>query len=58
VTANPTAEWIARQITEAFPWDEAPDYIIRDHDGSYGHALTSRLAALGIRDHPTAAQSP
>src|ERR1700730_11114383 len=37
VTANPTAEWIARQITDAFPWDEAPDYIIRDRDGSYGH---------------------
>jgi transposase InsO family protein len=58
VTANPTAEWIAGQITEAFPWDEAPDYIIRDRDGSYGHALTRRLAALGIRDHPTAARSP
>ena len=30
VTANPTAKWIARQITEAFPWDEAPRYLIRD----------------------------
>ena len=30
VTANPTAEWVARQITEAFPWDEAPHYLIRD----------------------------
>jgi len=58
VTANPTAEWIARQITEAFPWDEAPDYIIRDRDGSYGQAVTKRLAAMGIRDHPTAARSP
>ena len=36
VTANPTAEWIARQITEAFPWDEAPRYLIRDRDTSYG----------------------
>jgi hypothetical protein len=32
VTKNPTAEWIARQITEAFPWDEAPKYLIRDRD--------------------------
>jgi hypothetical protein len=30
VTTNPTAEWIARQLTEAFPWDEAPHYLIRD----------------------------
>jgi hypothetical protein len=40
VTANPTAEWIARQITEAFPWDEAPRYLIRDRDTSYGAAVT------------------
>src|SRR5215203_2801610 len=58
VTANPTAQWIARQITEAFPWDEAPDYLIRDRDASYGQAVTKRLAAMGIRDHPTAPRSP
>ena len=58
VTSNPTAEWIARQITEAFPWNEAPDYLVRDRDGSYGHAVTRRLVAMGIRDHPTAPQSP
>jgi transposase InsO family protein len=58
VTANPAAEWIARQITEAFPWDEAPDYLIRDRDASYGQAITKRLAAMGIRDHPTAPRSP
>src|SRR3979411_377717 len=49
VTANPTAEWIARQITEAFPWDEAPDYLIRDRDASYGQAGTKRLTAMGSR---------
>jgi hypothetical protein len=38
VTSNPTAEWIAHQLTDAFPWNEAPDYLIRDRDGSYGHA--------------------
>jgi hypothetical protein len=48
VTANPNAEWIARQITEAFPWDQAPRYLIRDRDTSYGHAVTRRLAAMGI----------
>src|SRR5882672_5959516 len=42
VTTNPTAEWISRQITDAFPWNEAPDYLIRDRDASYGHAVTKR----------------
>jgi len=58
VTANPTAEWIARQITEAFPWDEAPHYLVRDRDGVYGAAVTRRLRAMGIRDKPVAAGSP
>jgi transposase InsO family protein len=58
VTANPTAEWIARQITEAFPWDEAPDHLIRDRDASYGHAVTRRLAPMGIHGHPIAPRSP
>ena len=58
MTSNPTAEWIARQVTEAFPWNEAPGYLIRDRDGAYGHAVTLRLAAMSIRDHPTAPRSP
>jgi transposase InsO family protein len=58
VTTNPTAEWIAQQITEAFPWDQAPRYLIRDRDASYGLAVTRRLAAMGIRDRPTAPRSP
>src|ERR1700687_5269172 len=52
VTANPTAEWVARQITEAFPWDEAPHYLIRDRDRIYGTVVTRRLRAMGIRDNP------
>jgi hypothetical protein len=52
VTANPTAEWIARQITDAFPWNEAPDHLIRDRDASYGDAVTRRLTAMGIRGSP------
>jgi transposase InsO family protein len=58
VTANPTAEWIARQITEAFPWNEAPRYIIRDRDRIYGAVVSRRLRAMGIRDKPTAPASP
>jgi transposase InsO family protein len=58
VTDHPTADWIARQITEAFPWEQAPQYLIRDRDASYGHAVTRRLAAMGIRDRPTAPRSP
>jgi len=58
VTANPTAEWIARQITEAFPWDEAPRYLIRDRDRVFGVAVTRRLRAMGIRDKPIAPGSP
>ena len=58
VTANPTAEWVVRQITEAFPWDEAPRYLIRDRDRIYGSVVTRRLRAMGIRDKPTAPASP
>src|SRR6202167_1025898 len=58
VTANPTAEWVARQITEAFPWDEAPRYLIRDRDRIYGSVVTRRVRAMGIRDRPIAPASP
>src|SRR6476469_6102112 len=58
VTTNPTAEWIARQITQAFPWDDAPKYLIRDRDRICGTVVTRRLRAIGIRDKPTAAASP
>ena len=58
VTTNPTAEWVARQLTEAFPWNEAPRYMIRDRDRIYGTVVTRRLRAMGIRDKPTAPASP
>ena len=58
VTANPTAEWISRQVTEAFPWDHAPRYLIRDRDTSYGPVFLQRIRAMGIRDHPIAPRSP
>jgi len=58
VTAHPTAEWIAQQITEAFLWHESPRYLIRDRDKIYGVAVTRRLRAMGIRDKPIAPGSP
>jgi transposase InsO family protein len=58
VTANPTAEWIARQIIETFPWNEAPRYLIRDRDRVYGTVVRRRLRAMGIRDKPIAPSSP
>ncbi len=58
VTSNPTAQWIAGQVTEGFPWDEAPRHLIRDRDGAFGPAYTRRIRAMGIRDRPTAPRSP
>ena len=58
VTQNPTAEWIARQITEAFPWNEPPRYLIRDRDRIYGEIALRRIRAMGIRDKPIAPASP
>jgi hypothetical protein len=59
VTANPTSEWIARQITEAFPWEQAPQYIIRDNDRSYGPVVTRRMEAkLGFDPAPFLGVAP
>ena len=58
VARHPTTEWLARQITEAFPWTSAPAYLVRDNDRAYGHVFTSRVRAMGIRDRPISPQSP
>jgi transposase InsO family protein len=58
VTQNPTQVWVARQITEAFPWDTAPRYLLRDRDTSYGQVFRNRLEAMGIKEVVTAARSP
>ena len=57
-TYHPTSEWIARQIVEAFPWETAPRYLLRDRDGAYGKIFQNRLSAMGIRDRPVAPRSP
>ena len=58
VTTHPTAEWVARRISEAFPWDSAPRYLVRDRDRSYGEVFQRRVQTMGIRDRPIAPRSP
>lgn len=57
-TYHPTAEWIANQVSQAFPWETAPQYLVRDRDASYGKVFKRRLSVMGIRDRPTAYRSP
>jgi transposase InsO family protein len=54
----PKAEWLARQVTEAFPCDSAPKYLIRDNDKAFGVAFKARVRAMGIRDRLTSFRSP
>jgi transposase InsO family protein len=58
VTEHPTAAWLSRQVTEAFPWDTAPRYLLRDRDSSYGADFCSRVEARGITQVVTAPRSP
>jgi len=58
VTANPTATWTAQQIVEAFPWNTAQKYLIRDNDSIYGAAVSNRVKGMGIKETKTAYRSP
>ena len=58
VTTTPTAMWTAQQIVEAFPWDTAPKYLLRDRDGIYGSIFRQRLENMGIKEVITAPRSP
>ena len=58
VTAHPTAEWLANQLTQAFGWERTLDYLIRDRDACYGNLFVQRVRSLGIRDRPTSPRSP
>ena len=58
VTAHPTAEWLANQLTQAFGWECTLDYLIRDRDACYGNLFVRRVRSLGIRDRPTSPRSP
>ena len=58
VTSHPTANWLSQQLLEAFPWDTAPRYLIRDRDAAFGSVFRSRLDGMGILEVLTAPQSP
>ncbi len=58
VTAHPTSEWTTRQMAEAFPWDTAPRYLLRDRDSTYGDSCRQTVRSLGIREVLTAPRSP
>lgn len=58
VTAHPTAEWTAQQLVDAFPWESAPRYLLRDRDGSYGEPFPQTAQAMQIREVRTAPRSP
>jgi putative transposase len=58
VTRNPTSAWLSRQMTEAFPWDTAPRFLVRDRDACYGVEFTKRVDAMGITEVMTAPHSP
>ena len=57
VTPNPSQDWLSRQMTEAFPWDSAPRYLLRDRDKSYGPSFRHRVRAMGITEVITASRS-
>ena len=57
VTQNPTQVWLAHQMTEAFPWDTAPRFLLRDRDQSYGQVFRDRICMMGIKEIVTAARS-
>ncbi len=58
VTEHPTEQWTAQQIIEAFPWDEAPRYLLRDRDAIFSAYVQRRILHRGIEEVLTAPQSP
>jgi transposase InsO family protein len=58
VTAHPTAEWAAQQLREAFPWDTAPRYLLRDRDRIFGQDFVDQVKAMGIKQVLSAPRSP
>jgi putative transposase len=57
-TANPSAQWIAHQTVQAFPFDTSPRYLLRDRDAIYGAKFPSRVHSLGFEEVRTAPRSP
>jgi len=57
-TTHPSAEWVSRQLTEAYGWEQGPRYLVRDRDSIHGDFFTRHLRGMGIRDRPTTPRSP
>jgi len=57
VTHHPTAAWAAQQLLQAFPWDPAPHYLLRDRDSIYGETFRGIVASMGISEVLTAPRS-
>ena len=58
ITQNPTQVWLARQMTDALPWDTTPRFLLRDRDSAYGQTFRDRVQAMGIEEVVTAPRSP
>lgn len=58
VTAHPTAAWTVQQLREAFPWDSAPRYLLRDRDSIYGSAVRRTVQGMGVEEVLTAPRAP
>jgi transposase InsO family protein len=58
VTSHPHAQWAAQQIVDAFPYEEAPRFLLRDRDGIYGDYFQKRVKDMNIEEVPTAPRSP
>ncbi|HEY1215511.1 MAG TPA: integrase core domain-containing protein [Bryobacteraceae bacterium] len=58
MTAHPAAEWTAHQLRDAFPWDSAPRYLLRDRDRIFGHEFVNQVKAIGIQQVLSAPRSP
>ena len=58
VTRHPTAEWTAHQLREAFPWESAPRYLLRDRDRIFGHEFIEQVKVMGIKQVLSAPRSP
>src|SRR5262245_7515693 len=58
VSAHPSAQWIGRHLSEAYGWQQAPQYVVSDRDCVYGEVFIRRLRAMGIRDRPISPRSP
>jgi transposase InsO family protein len=58
VTEHPTASWTTQQVVDAFPWDKAPRYLLRDRDPIYGNVFRQRVRNMGIEEVLIAPRSP